>query len=93
MEGRHKVMEGGTRLDGRYRVCFEQIETVEHLVAGCKILASSEYLSRHNRALMILAIAWAKEHDLVGQGCGVVQGAMGARNSPRERKSQTDLGL
>ena len=53
--------------DGRCRVCFEQIETVEHLVAGCKVLANGEYLSRHNRALMILAIAWAKEHDLVGQ--------------------------
>ena len=53
--------------DGRCRVCFEQIETVEYLVAGCKVLANSEYLSRHNRALMILAIAWAKEHDLVWQ--------------------------
>ena len=40
---------------------------MEHLVEGCKVLANGEYLSRHNRALMILAIAWAKEHDLVGQ--------------------------
>ena len=53
--------------DRRCRVCFEQIETVEHLVAGCKVLANSEYLARHNRASMILAIAWVKEHDLVGQ--------------------------
>ena len=52
---------------GRCRVCFEQIGTVEHLVTGCKVLANGEYLSRHNRALTILAIVWAKEHDLVGQ--------------------------
>ena len=57
----------GLMEDGRCRVCFEQIESVEHLVAGCKVLANSEYLSRHNRALMILAIVWAKEHDLVKQ--------------------------
>ena len=53
--------------DGRCRVCFQHSETVELLVAGCQKLANSEYLSRHNRALMILAVAWAKEHGLVGQ--------------------------
>ena len=42
--------------DGRCRVCFEQIKTVEHLVTGRKLLANGEYLSRHNRALMILAL-------------------------------------
>ena len=38
---------------------------LEHLVAGCKDLANSEYLSRHNRALMILVVEWAKEYDLI----------------------------
>ena len=42
-------------------------ETVEHLVAGCQKLANSEYISRHNRVLMILAVAWAKKHGLIGQ--------------------------
>ena len=42
-------------------------ETVEHLVAGCRVLANSEYLTRHNRALMILAVAWAKEYKLIGE--------------------------
>ena len=53
--------------DGRCRVCFEQPETVEHLVAGCKVLANSEYLSREKRALMILGCVWAKEHNLIGK--------------------------
>ena len=38
---------------------------VEHLLAGCKKIANSEYLTRHNRALMVMAVAWAKEYHLV----------------------------
>ena len=57
----------GLMEDGRCRVCFQHSETVEHLVAGCQKLANSEYISRHNRVLMILAVAWAKEHGLIGQ--------------------------
>ncbi len=52
---------------GRCRVCREQTESVEHLVARCKVLANNEYLSRHNRVLMIMAVAWAKEYELVGE--------------------------
>ena len=39
--------------DGGCQVCHGHDETVEHLVAGCSFL-TSEYLTRHNRALMIL---------------------------------------
>ena len=46
--------------DGRCRVCQEQVETVEHLVAGCKVLANTEYLTRHNRAMMIMALSVGK---------------------------------
>ena len=53
--------------DGRCRICFNHGETVEHLVAGCRVLLNSEYLTRHNRALMILAVAWAKEYELIGE--------------------------
>ena len=59
-----KVARGLTE-DGRCRLCHEFSETVEHLVAGCKMIANSEYLSRQNRALMVMAIAWAKEYGLV----------------------------
>ena len=55
--------------DGRCRVCFQHSKTVEHLIAGCQKLAFTvnEYLSRCNRVLMILAVAWAKEHGLISQ--------------------------
>ena len=57
----------GLNKDKRCRVCKERDETVEHLVAGCKVLAGQDYLSRHNRALMILAVMWAKEKGLIDE--------------------------
>ena len=48
------------------RLCKER-ETVQHLLAGCKMLASSEYLARHNRALMMMAVARVKEKNLLDQ--------------------------
>ena len=49
------------------RLCGEQRETVQHLLAGCKMLASSEYMARHNRMLMVMAVAWTKEQNLLDQ--------------------------
>ena len=47
------------------RLCGQHSEKVAHLLTGCKVLANREYLTRPNRALMILAISWAKEFNLV----------------------------
>ena len=57
----------GLTQDKRFQVCYERDETIEHLVAGCKVLANNEYLLRQNRALMIMAVAWAKEYELVSK--------------------------
>ena len=59
-----KVARGLSDND-KCRLCGEYKETVHHLLAGCKVLASGEYLSRHNRALMILATTWAKCYNLI----------------------------
>ena len=53
--------------DGSCRICTQHSETVEHLAAGCTKLAKSGYLTRHNQALMILAVVQAKQQGLVGQ--------------------------
>ena len=34
-------------------------------MAGCKVLANTEYLTRHNTTMMIMAVAYAKEHELI----------------------------
>ena len=46
------------------RLPKEQRETVQHLSARCKMLASNEYLARHSRALMVMAVAWAKKKKI-----------------------------
>ena len=51
--------------DGKCRLCREHKEMDEHLLAGCKKIANSEYLTRNNRALMVVAVAWAKEYNVV----------------------------
>ena len=47
------------------RVRGEQRETVNHLLDGCKIIAVRKYIRRHNRALMVFAVEWVKEHQLI----------------------------
>ena len=43
------------------------------LLAGCKILANSEYLWQDITALVVIAVAWAKEHDLLNQNVKLYQ--------------------
>ena len=57
----------GLTTNSQCRLCKGQRETVQYLLAGSKILASSEYLARHNRALMVIAAEWEKEQNLLHQ--------------------------
>ena len=47
------------------RLCGEVPEGVMHITSGCKMLASSEYITRHNNLLKILMVAWCKENELM----------------------------
>ena len=44
---RSKIWKKGN--DVKCRLCGEQIETVNHIVSGCKMLAANQYLHRHNQ--------------------------------------------
>ena len=35
-----------------------------HLLSGCKKLAGTEYIKRHNNTLKVLAVKWATENCL-----------------------------
>ena len=50
---------------GQCRLCWKQNETVQHLLAGCKKLASTEYVRRHNNALKVLVVRWAINNDVL----------------------------
>ena len=54
------------------RLCADQKERVGHLLAGCKVLANSEYLARHNRALMILARGGGGSSINNKRGCAIL---------------------
>ena len=41
------------------RLCRKQKETVQHLLASCEKLASTEYVQRHNNALKVFVVQWA----------------------------------
>ena len=38
------------------RLCDAYKKTVMHILSGCKVLAGSDYLKRHNNALMVLIV-------------------------------------
>ena len=50
------------------RLCGECKETVQHLLAGCKKLAGSEYVRRHDNALKVLAVQWAIDNGMLSEG-------------------------
>ena len=53
--------------DDKCRLCGQHRETVQHLLSGCKRLAGSEYVKRHDNTLKVLAVKWAIENGLLAQ--------------------------
>ena len=51
--------------DENFRLCGEYSETVEHVLAGCTVIAAAEYLRRHNNALTVLVVAWCKQEGIL----------------------------
>lgn len=51
----------------RYKVCKDQRVTVHHTVGGCPVLAGTKYVRRHNNALMLLTVEWAKVEGLLSE--------------------------
>ena len=49
------------------RLCGEHNETVENLVISCRMIANSEYLTQHNKAVTEMAAECAKEYKLIGR--------------------------
>ena len=47
------------------RLCGEVSAGFMHIPSGCKMLASREYMTRHNNLLKILIVACCKENELM----------------------------
>uniref|UniRef100_A0A3B5PPD0 Reverse transcriptase domain-containing protein n=1 Tax=Xiphophorus maculatus TaxID=8083 RepID=A0A3B5PPD0_XIPMA len=57
-----------TRQDPRCRLCKEAPETVQHITAGCKILAGKAYMERHNQVAGIVYRNICAEYGLETPG-------------------------
>lgn len=51
--------------DDKCRRCFQVPETIQHIISGCKMLANTEYLSRHNQVAKIIHQKLAYQHKLI----------------------------
>ena len=60
-----KAMRGEEVMSENCRLCSARRETVNHRLPGCTVLAGSEYVQRHNKALMVFAVEWAKQAGLL----------------------------
>jgi hypothetical protein len=67
IETKVRIQETGRQIESTLcRLCGSQKETVQHWLAGCKVLAgNAEYLQRHNNALMVFAVEWSKQESLM----------------------------
>ena len=55
--------------------------------------ASSGYLAKHNRVLMVMAFAWAKEQNLINQNVKWYQEKRESGTYFRELSSKANMGL
>jgi hypothetical protein len=44
------------QIEGRYRLCKEYEETIDHLISGCPTVAKNEYIIRHDKSMYISAL-------------------------------------
>nr|CAI5864221.1 unnamed protein product [Callosobruchus analis] len=51
--------------DDNCRKCHQQKETIDHITSGCRTLAGSEYIARHNSAAKVIHQALATTNQLI----------------------------
>ncbi|KAF2886553.1 hypothetical protein ILUMI_19620 [Ignelater luminosus] len=62
---RKYILQDKTLTDDKCRVCNQQQETIEHIIAGCSILASTDYIRRHDNVAKIVHQHPALHHNLI----------------------------
>ena len=68
IETKMRILGNGRPVDDlKCRVCGKNNETVQHWLTGCTPLAATEYTLRHDKALMVLAVEWAKQEGLLAE--------------------------
>ena len=63
-----KKIRGLPTQDDKCRVCGKFVENVQHILAGCEMLAGDQYLKRHNKALSLFAFEFGKRNQIINDG-------------------------
>ena len=56
-----------TRQDSRCKLCRDALETIQHITAGCKMLAGRAYMERHNQLAGIVYGNFCAKYGLAVQ--------------------------
>lgn len=61
----HRKFILGEEVCEKCRLCNENIESIQHLTAGCSVLAPTSYLRRHNNVAKIIHLALRRKYNLL----------------------------
>lgn len=62
---RKHIIKDTTIKDTKCRQCHSTEETIQHITSGCKMLAQTDYLHRHNQVSNIIHQQLALQHKLI----------------------------
>lgn len=54
-----------TSEDGNCRLCQKHVESIDHIISACPVLAPTEYVTRHNQVAKIIHLELAKMYNIL----------------------------
>ena len=54
-------------INDKCRICNRESETIQHIISGCKLLANTEYLHRHNFSANIIHQQLTNKYNLINE--------------------------
>ena len=60
----YAIMKSIPRTDANCRLCKGSLETIDHIVSACPVLARTSYIERHNRIVKYVHFEMCKARDL-----------------------------
>ena len=60
----YAIMKSIARTDANCRLCKGSLETIDHIVSACPVLARTSYIERHNRIVKYVHFEMCRARDL-----------------------------
>jgi len=72
------VASSGATLSPMCRMCESAVETVDHILSSCPVLATTQYIARHNRVVRLVHWALCRRYDMPNTSISPRHHAIGA---------------